>query len=584
MVKVIQINLNHCRAAQDLLAQTVIEQQADLGWQSSNKELWAAPWKPIVKGFQNGIHQSEDQRYNILQLLAPSVHISEFRPIMQEIADDARGRSPILIAGDFNAWSTTWGSASTPQRGTILLEAVALLNVCLLNEGNRPTFSKSGRESIIDLTFASPELARNCLDLVVSTLLPTQPPLTWQASGEGDTVLTSEAEVLAALRKTKIEKAPGPDGIPNCALHTMVANYPGMFTEMYNRFLTQRTFPIGCKRQRLVLIPKPGKNSTNLERYRTTSLASGEKEARLTRSKRSPNWLLTQSKEKALHRMGISDYLIDLEADYFKDRVLIYSSDVGEHEYQLTGGVPQAQGPDTMERYVRRDPKADNGLAVAEYKTETVLISSRKIVEKATVRVGSTPIETSASIKYLGVLIDHRLSFKTHLSYAAAKASRSTAAISRMMANTRGPKQHSRRIIATVVTSTILYAAPIWAEAMKTASYSRQCKAVYRRSFCTVSEGAALVVAGSIPIDLLAAERRTRSTGSRTQRSNTIKAWQRRDFNVDDLISGGDSVKELREIRRQVKELLSRGHFPSPNGVRMSQQPWKESLNTTRSS
>jgi len=36
----------------------------------------------------------------------------------------------------------------------------------------------------------------------------------------------------------------------------------------------------------------------------------------------------------------------------------------------------------------------------------------------------------------------------------------------------------------------------------------------------------------------------------------------RRDFYVDDLISGGDSVEEVREIRRQVKELLSRGHFP----------------------
>jgi len=36
----------------------------------------------------------------------------------------------------------------------------------------------------------------------------------------------------------------------------------------------------------------------------------------------------------------------------------------------------------------------------------------------------------------------------------------------------------------------------------------------------------------------------------------------RRDFYVDDLISGGDSAEEVREIRRQVKELLSRGHFP----------------------
>jgi len=36
----------------------------------------------------------------------------------------------------------------------------------------------------------------------------------------------------------------------------------------------------------------------------------------------------------------------------------------------------------------------------------------------------------------------------------------------------------------------------------------------------------------------------------------------RRDLYVDDLISCGDSVEEVREIRRQVKELLSRGHFP----------------------
>ncbi|KAH8361318.1 hypothetical protein KR084_003797 [Drosophila pseudotakahashii] len=213
---------------------------------------------------------------------------------------------------------------------------------------------------------------------------------------------------------------------------------------------------------------------------------------------------------------------------------------------------------------------AGNGLALAEHKTEAVLISSRKIVEKATIRVGSTSIVTSDSIKYLGVLIDHRLSFKSHPAYAAAKASRSTASISRMMTNTRGPKQHTRRIIATVATSTILYAASIWAEAMKSATYSRQCKAVYRRcalritsSFCTVSEEAALVIAGTIPIDLLAAERRTGSTGSRTQRSNTIEAWQRRWTNADTgrwthrLIPSLIPEKPIRERHGQVDYYLT---------------------------
>ncbi|XP_041633458.1 uncharacterized protein [Drosophila kikkawai] len=110
----------------------------------------------------------------------------------------------------------------------------------------------------------------------------------------------------------------------------------------------------------------------------------------------------------------------------------------------------------------------DNALVTVEkHLTEGVLISIRKIVEKVSFRVGSTIIESTPVIKYLGVMNDHRLNFKTHLENAAAKASKPTAAISRMMANNRGPKQHSKRLIATVVTSTILYAAPIWAEAMQ---------------------------------------------------------------------------------------------------------------------
>jgi len=181
----------------------------------------------------------------------------------------------------------------------------------------------------------------------------------------------------------------------------------------------------------------------------------------------------------------------------FMDRVLTYSSDVGEYEYQVTGGVPQGSvlGPilwnvmydgilrqvlpegctvvgfaddialvtvaKTLEEITDRCSLsidtlmcwlADNGLAVAEHKTEAVLISSRKTVEKATIRVGSTPKETSASIKYLAVLIDHRLSFKTLLSYAAAKASRSTAAITATTAAQEASKTRSTRYSAAPYT------------------------------------------------------------------------------------------------------------------------------------
>ncbi|XP_070144868.1 uncharacterized protein [Drosophila kikkawai] len=661
----------------------------------------------------------------------------------REIARDARGRSPVLIAGDFNAWSTAWGSSKTTQRGTILLDALATLDVCLLNDGARCTYSKAGRESIIDLTFASPELCRTshwkvtdlltysdhaaiitqtthsqqgpslrqsaykvhtlnadtllssmdgnvitgdantCADIlaarikaaslfeicykekkkalkiaiktsksrcfqelcdaadqepfgsayklvmgklyrpptptsqeqlgaIISTLFPSQPPLVLPNIAASEAIFTSEEELLCAVASSKAAKAPGPDGIPNAALHAIMKSYPSLFSQVYNRCIAERTFPRAWKQQRLVLIPKRGKMNDDSSSYRPLCMLNtlgniferiicnklereieergalesaarfqeeAEHDRRDTRDVKnafnSANWSLVL---QALQHGGISGNLTLLIADYFKDRVLLYTSDDGNQMHHVTGGVPQGSvlGPilwnvmyDGILRLLLPDGCAvvgfaddialvtvekhlsdvsakcslaidmmmswlkDNGLTLAEHKTEAVLISSRKTVEKVTFRVGSTYVESSPAIKYLGVMIDHRLNFKSHLEYAAAKASKATAAISRMMANTRGPKQHSRRLIATVVTSTILYAAPIWAEAMRTVSYSRQCKSAYRRCalrisscFCTVSEEAALVVSGAIPIDLLAEDRRTGNSYSRIQRSSTMARWQ----------------------------------------------------------
>nr|XP_041633179.1 uncharacterized protein LOC121503116 [Drosophila kikkawai] len=124
-------------------------------------ELRAVPGHLSQRASRPGYARAKVQATTIYSCyLAPSLHIDAFRDILQEIARDARGRSPVLIAGDFNAWSTAWGSSKTTQRGTILLDALATLDVCLLNDGARCTYSKAGRESIIDLTFASPELCR----------------------------------------------------------------------------------------------------------------------------------------------------------------------------------------------------------------------------------------------------------------------------------------------------------------------------------------------------------------------------------------------------------------------------------------
>jgi len=122
MVKVIQLNLNHCRAAQDHLAQTVIEEQAEVAklsepykdrngvWQHSSDggaAIWSSGQPPVhlsQRTSRTGYTRAKINGITFYSCyIAPSVHISEFRTIMQDIADDARGRSPILIAGDFNA-------------------------------------------------------------------------------------------------------------------------------------------------------------------------------------------------------------------------------------------------------------------------------------------------------------------------------------------------------------------------------------------------------------------------------------------------------------------------------------------------
>ena len=100
-------------------------------------------------------------------------------------------------------------------------------------------------------------------------------------------------------------------------------------------------------------------------------------------------------------------------------------------------------------------------LSLAEHKTEAVLITSRKVPETIRIEVGDRTIESTQCVKYLGVMLDNRLSFKRHLEYASKKASAVQAALSRMMPNIGGPRAEVRRLLAQVTCSVLLYASPV---------------------------------------------------------------------------------------------------------------------------
>ena len=78
------------------------------------------------------------------------------------------------------------------------------------------------------------------------------------------------------------------------------------------------------------------------------------------------------------------------------------------------------------------------GLTLAAHGTDTVLISSWKIVEKIEVIVGGTKIKSKRAIKHLGAIINDSLNSKQHMKFIGEKASVTPGVLMRMMPNIGG--------------------------------------------------------------------------------------------------------------------------------------------------
>lgn len=134
------------------------------------------------------------------------------------------------------------------------------------------------------------------------------------------------------------------------------------------------------------------------------------------------------------------------------------------------------------------------------------------------------------------------------------KAEGMAASLMRLMPNLRGPAKRKRRIYANVVNSVILYASPLWAEAVKKRTPKEQMRRLKRNvalrvisAYRTVSHEAAAIMAGQIPIEIMADERarlyhricalreqgvsitgRLRTGISNLERSASINIWKER--------------------------------------------------------
>jgi len=182
MPVILQINLNCCKAAQALMYQMAAEKSADFlivseynkadpSWyvDSNNKAAIVNVNSATITS--SGISQAGFRWIAVVGMRmyrcywSLNTSISDYRDFLFRQERSIRlATGDILLAGDFNAKHSDWGSRKHDLRGEALSDMIHALGFFVCNTGNAPTFKAS---SIIDVTFCSPGLTGRVSDWVV---------------------------------------------------------------------------------------------------------------------------------------------------------------------------------------------------------------------------------------------------------------------------------------------------------------------------------------------------------------------------------------------------------------------------------
>ncbi|XP_046145749.1 uncharacterized protein LOC123989115 [Osmia bicornis bicornis] len=195
-----QINLQHCKAATDILHHRLVTRQTDIAliqepWISKErvggldtrcgslyydatstrpracifvkKEITALKLNEYCTADLSAVKVKLNLGGNTSELVICSAYLpydSEDPPPTRElralIGHCANNGLHLVIGCDANSHHTVWGSTNTNGRGTALLEYLATTGLEILNKGSAPTHVTSRRQEVIDLTLGSAKVAQ----------------------------------------------------------------------------------------------------------------------------------------------------------------------------------------------------------------------------------------------------------------------------------------------------------------------------------------------------------------------------------------------------------------------------------------
>ncbi|KAJ0172561.1 hypothetical protein K1T71_011700 [Dendrolimus kikuchii] len=185
---------------------------------------------------------------------------------------------------------------------------------------------------------------------------------------------------------------------------------------------------------------------------------------------------------------------------YADDVVLLFDGDTGlevERQANATLAFVQEWG-------------VSNKLKFAPHKTCAMVITRKLKYNTPRLSMGGVDIGMSQEIKILGLTIDRRLTFNSHVRNTCAKVLALYKQLSRAAKVSWGlHPEVIRSMYTTVVEPIVMYAASAWAPATNKLGVRKQLGSVQRgfaqklcRAYRTVSLNSAMVLAGILPLDL----------------------------------------------------------------------------------